>query len=491
MKKVLLIFLCLVLLLGGIGIGVCYHIWNTNEFTLELTLLGDSEITLEYGSEFSDPGACGLFYGSKLSKEAQALPTYVDGYVDTSKVGTYVLTYSASHIVDYRIVSQALTQEVRRTVHIVDTQAPAITLESIPGYFTLPGQPYQEEGFSAYDDYDGDISHLVTSTEENGIVTYTVADSSGNRVSVSRTLVYNDPVAPVITLVGGDVDVQKGEIFTDPGFTALDNCDGDITAKVTVSGEVNMAKAGAYTLTYTVADSYGNSHTVDRIVTVFKNLREVTVNFPEPALEPTGKTIYLTFDDGPGKYTAQLLDILAKYNVKATFFVTRGGDSGLIARMAREGHVVAIHTASHDYNKIYASEEAYLSDLYSVQSLISSMTGQTTTLFRFPGGSGNTISSFNPGIMTRLTELLTGMGYTYFDWNVDSGDALGAGSSKEILYNVVEGIGSRQSSVVLQHDIYEASVYATEWIIQWGIANGYTFKTLSQSGPVIHHSVRN
>ena len=494
MKKGLRICLCVLavlLLLGGAALGAGWYIWNENEFSLELTLQGPSEITLEYGSEFSDPGAAAQFYGTLLQEEAVDVTVTASGSVDPNHTGTYVLTYSAAYTADYRIVSRELTASVTRTVHIVDTQAPTITLESIEGYFTFPNEAYSEEGFSAWDDYDGDITHLVSVTEENGTVTYTVSDSSGNSASALRTINYDDPVAPVITLIGGELDVQKGEPFVDPGYTASDNCDGDLTAAVTVAGEVNMDKAGVYKLTYTVADSYGNTHTLERVVTVFKDLKDVTITFPEPALEPTGKVIYLTFDDGPGKYTDRLLEILDKYNVKATFFVTYNGNPDIITRIDRAGHTVALHTASHDYHAIYASEEAYLNDLFSIQSLVRSKTGKTSTMVRFPGGSGNTVSNFNPGIMTRLTQLLGEMGYTYFDWNVDSGDAVGAGSAKEIFYNVVHGIGKRQTSVVLQHDIYEASVEATELIIQWAIANGYTFKTLSENGPVIHNAVRN
>lgn len=495
LKKFLLISLCAVLvlaLLAGGAAGGCWYIWTKNVYSLELTVLGDEQITLEYGSEFIDPGAGAVFFGTKLDKEPTEVSVSVEGSVDTGKVGTYTLTYTASYVADYRIVSKELSATAQRMVHIIDTQAPSITLEAIPGHFTFPNEAYSEEGFSAWDDYDGDITHLVQRKEENGVVTYTVTDSSGNWAEASREVVYDDPVAPVITLIGGtELDVQRGEVFTDPGYTALDNCDGDLTAEVTVSGEVNMEKAGVYNLTYSVTDSYGNSHTAERVVTVFKDLKDVTITIPDPALELTGKTIYLTFDDGPGKYTDRLLDILSKYNIKATFFVTYNGNPDLITRMANEGHVVAMHTATHDYDSIYTSEEAYLNDLYSIQSLIRAKTGQNCTLVRFPGGSGNTVSNYNPGIMTRLTQLLTDMGYTYFDWNVDSGDAVGAGSAKEIFYNVVAGIGDRQTSVVLQHDIYEASVEATELIIQWAIANGYTFKTLSSNGPVIHHNVRN
>ena len=84
------------------------------------------------------------------------------------------------------------------------------------------------------------------------------------------------------------------------------------------------------------------------------------------------KEVYLTFDDGPSHNTPQVLDILDKYNVKATFFVTNGKPDyqNLIAQEAQRGHTVAIHSASHDYAKIYQSVDAYFADLDEMNSII-------------------------------------------------------------------------------------------------------------------------
>ena len=300
-----------------------------------------------------------------------------------------------------------------------------------------------------------------------------------------RTVTVQDTLAPEITLKGdAEVTINAGTAYTDPGATAVDNNDGDLTDKMTVEGSVDIYRAGTYTITYTATDSFGNTATKERTVCV-KALRQ-----PDK-VEPGSKTVYLTFDDGPSKYTSELLDVLKKYNVKATFFIVNTGYTDLISRELSEGHSVGIHSATHQYSTIYASEEAYFADLQKVQDAIVALSGKETTLVRFPGGSSNTVSSFNPGIMTRLTQALTDMGYQYFDWNVSSGDAGETTSTDQVFENVISGMQNHNVSIVLQHDIKGFSVAAVERIIVWGLANGYTFLPLDASSPTAHHRVNN
>ena len=207
---------------------------------------------------------------------------------------------------------------------------------------------------------------------------------------------------------------------------------------------------------------------------------------------PEGKVIYLTFDDGPSKYTLQLLEVLEKYNVKATFFIVGNAGVGYLDEIAAGGHSIGIHSMTHVYSEIYASDEAYFKDLYATQQLIYERTGILTTLMRFPGGSSNKVSiKHNKGIMTRLTAAVEAQGFQYFDWNVSSGDAGGTTKTEEVFQNVINGVKHRDISVVLQHDIKGYSVAAVEQIIQWGLANGYTFLPLEPSSPVCHSKINN
>lgn len=218
---------------------------------------------------------------------------------------------------------------------------------------------------------------------------------------------------------------------------------------------------------------------------------EVTNN-PDAA-GTDSKVIYLTFDDGPGPYTSALLDVLKRYNVKATFFVTGAWPDyyDMIGRAYDEGNSVGVHSFSHDYRKIYDSEEAFFDDFDAMEDIIKEQTGKKTKLLRFPGGSSNTVSSFNPGIMSALTAEVEDRGYTYVDWNVYSGDAGETTDTETIKQNVENGCLEHQSSIVLQHDIKDYSVSAVEDIIVWGLNNGYVFLPLDEDSPTAHHVINN
>ena len=242
---------------------------------------------------------------------------------------------------------------------------------------------------------------------------------------------------------------------------------------------------GTYPITYTVSDAYENSTTVTRNVHVAAVPRPDTV-YPE------GKTIYLTFDDGPGIHTEHLLNILDRYGIKATFFVIDTGNYAMMKEIVERGHSIGIHSVTHDYKEIYASPEAYFADLYKMQDIIFTHTGVKTTLMRFPGGSSNEISCrISEGIMTTLTEAVQNAGFQYFDWNVSSGDAGDTTKTREVYHYVINGVSQNEVSIVLQHDIHDYSIAAVEDIITWGLDNGYQFLPLKENSPGFHHDVNN
>lgn len=292
-----------------------------------------------------------------------------------------------------------------------------------------------------------------------------------------------EAAAPMLTLNGdAEITTDTNTPFVDPGCTAQDAQGNDLTSSVIAEGTVPAGSTGNFTILYRVTDANGNTATAQRLIHV-EQAQEI----------PTDKVIYLTFDDGPSEYTQQLLDVLDKYNVQVTFFVTHAFPDyeDMIAKEYAAGHSVGIHSYTHDYNKIYASEEAYFSDLQAMQDVIVAQTDQETELVRFPGGSSNTVSNFNPGIMTMLAQKLHDQGYEYFDWNVSSGDAGETTSTDQVVENVISGIQNNSISVVLQHDSKGYSVAAVERIIQWGQENGYTFLPLRADSPSAHHQISN
>lgn len=285
-----------------------------------------------------------------------------------------------------------------------------------------------------------------------------------------------DDTPPTIQLKGPDhITIALGSTYVDEGVNAYDIRS---ETKVETHGSVDTSVVGDYSIEYVATDEHDNSSSITRKVSV---------------VNPTG-IIYLTFDDGPGPYTNYLLDVLKKYNVLATFFVTGSGDDELIKREYDEGHTVALHSNSHNYSYIYSSVDNYYADLAMVRDRVKNITGVSSNLIRFPGGSSNTVSARYDGrsrIMSYLTQDVLRQGYYYFDWNVNSGDAGGASSSDEVYDRVVNGLKVGGESVVLQHDIKGFSVDAVERIIQFGLNNGYIFSKLDSSSYSAHHGVNN
>lgn len=452
-----------------------------NRFSLNIQLHGEAQVTLEYGEFYEEFGAEAVLSGTHVLKNGKTLETgklEISGQVNPMELGRYSVVYRVRHLF--------WEAEALRTVCVVDTQSPVITLNPDSEDALLPGAIYQESGFQAMDNYDGDITDRVVQIHEQGKITYVVTDRSGNPASVVREVPHHDPIPPVITLEGGEeYIVPVGTRYREPGYSVYDNVDGDLTKRVTVEGETNWLVPGIYPITYTVTDNYQNTTTVTR------NVIMQPAEWPE-TVYPEQKTIYLTFDDGPGPYTSRLLNILDKYNVKATFFVMDTGEYDLMKQIVNRGHSIGIHTMNHNYKEIYASPEAYFADLYGMQELIYEHTGVKTTLMRFPGGSSNEISiGICEGIMSTLTEAVQDAGFQFFDWNVLSGDAGETTKTREVYHYVVNAASQLDVALVLQHDIHAYSVAAVEDIILWGLENGYQFLPLQENSPGFHQIVAN
>lgn len=196
--------------------------------------------------------------------------------------------------------------------------------------------------------------------------------------------------------------------------------------------------------------------------------------------EGKGKTVYLTFDDGPSYLTPKVLEILDKYQVKATFFVTYQDAPSLVPyykEIVDRGHTIAIHTASHDYQYIYSSMEAFQADFNKIYNYVEQLTGVKCQLYRFPGGSS---TKKNAAIRDNIKAFLKERGMVYHDWNVVTGDG-GTVSTQEAYKNVVDNIFQRSHPVILAHDgpNKETTVEALPLIIEQLLAWGYTFEQLT------------
>ena len=204
---------------------------------------------------------------------------------------------------------------------------------------------------------------------------------------------------------------------------------------------------------------------------------------PQPldASQAPAQVIYLTFDDGPSVQTGKVLEILARENIKATFFIV--GRSGAaspdtLRAMVKAGHTVGMHSWSHEYKTIYASVEAFLADMYKVFTLIRDETGVTPTYFRFPGGSTN---SYDYGIYQDITAEMLRRGFVPCDWNMSAQDATKTPLPPEQIVANVLSAGNVARGVVLMHDSKPraTTVEALPDLIAALRQRGYTFAPLT------------
>lgn len=302
-----------------------------------------------------------------------------------------------------------------------------------------------------------------------------------------KYILVRDTTSPVITLEGAEtVTVQKFDDFVEPGYSASDNVDGDVTKQVETSTKI--IDTSTYIIEYSVKDSNRNVGTAQRTVKIA----------PATAETESQTIICLTFDDGPsGSITPQVLDILEANNIQATFFVVGYNDTNAeyILRAYEDGNTIGLHGMSHKYADIYTSIDTLMENFNTLRDKVSQTTGESPIYIRFPGGSSNTVSKkYCEGIMTVAAEEVTNLGYVYYDWNVDSDDAGQAVENADAIYqNVVSGIIEGRTNVVLMHDSsnHQATVDALQKIIDDCIAKGYSFKAIDENTPVVHHQIAN
>ena len=268
-----------------------------------------------------------------------------------------------------------------------------------------------------------------------------------------------------------------GVPFEEPGFQVWDQDSLIPDAVPELEGEVTVWRTGTYTLRY----RYGDAE-AERTVTVVPQM------LPETVRPPAG-TICLSFDDGPCEDTGEVLDILAKYGVKACFFIVGNQTKYLdiLPRIVAEGHTLGIHCYDHrSYGILYRDEEHYFSDLMKAQEVIHVYTGEYAHVLRFPGGSRT--ASFLAGTLRggyqELYAILADMGIREYDWTVQPESAEKTTEGTLIAFSHPRE--RYDYAVVLQHDVRRFSVKALERMIQWAQAEGYSFARLDETCPEVH-----
>jgi lysophospholipase L1-like esterase len=238
-----------------------------------ITIAGDNPLTIEVNTPYIEPGASAddLEDGTNVTLTSDALSS-----IHTDTLGTQTVTYVATD-------SQGNVVEETRTVNVVDTTKPIITLTGTSTINLLVYETYTEDGATCTDNYDTICNVTIggdsvdTSTVGTYIVTYDVNDTEGNSATqVTRTITIADTTKPIISLVGTSQVLEVGTPYTELGATATDNADGTLTNITIDASSVDIATVGTYTVTYDVNDSSGNAATqVKRFINIVDTTKPI------------------------------------------------------------------------------------------------------------------------------------------------------------------------------------------------------------------------
>lgn len=436
---------------------------------------GDDVVYVEVNSLYKDLGATASLYSLFQTKKIEVTK---NEKVDTNIVGKYNVNYQIT--VNDKILSK------NRTVVVEDKIKPEISV--LNNDIVSCNGKIKDFEYMAYDNYDGNITSLVKVETSKDKVILKVTDSNKNINEKEITVKAIDEEKPQISLNGSEsIVLNLNDSYIEYGAIAYDSCDGDLSSQIEITSDLNVNVAGNYKVTYKVTDSYGNISIITRNVYVKEASSEISFSVPENA------TIYLTFDDGPGQYTEELLNILDKYDAKATFFVTNQFPKYqyLIKEEAKRGHTVGVHTYSHLWS-IYNSVDSYMNDFNDMNSIIYNQTGKYSKIFRFPGGSSNTVSrKYCSGIMTALANKMISDGYQYYDWNMDSTDTASKNTTYSIINHVKKSLKGNSYYIILMHDIKKNTIEALPTIIEYAKSIGYNFKAIDENTPIVHSRIAN
>lgn len=257
---------------------------------------------------------------------------------------------------------------------------------------------------------------------------------------------------------------DAGNVQTRAAFGPIGTPQTSQSGPVAGENQQNMQVQGPVT-------QQGTAGTAD--ISEMQNEAEMVETKPEEAasagryIDPTKPMVALTYDDGPQTGAgSRILDTLASYGAKATFFLV--GDrcasrAAEVQRMVAEGHEVGNHTYQHKYlNKLGADQIRYQIDQGS--AAIAAAGGVTPALVRLPGGNKN-------------STVLANVNYPMIQWSIDTRDWEHRNAQKtinEVLSKVGDG------DIVLMHELYDATATATETIVPELIARGYQLVTVSE-----------
>lgn len=343
-----------------------------------ISIIGDNKITLECNSEYVEQGAKAVFRNKNISNMI-----VTKGTVDVKKVGSYRIVYE--------INIHKKNKQVIRNIEIVDTTAPSLTLEGDEKITLTTGMDYVEPGYKAIDNYDGDITSSVETTnnidnKNSGIyeVTYNIKDSSGNISTIKRIVEYIKPKVTIKELPSVNANATKIAVlnyhfFYDPSLSE-DGGNGNFISVQDFEEQLKYLQNNGYK-TLSMEE--------------FRSWMYGEIELP-------ARSVLLTIDDGAAgtgfENGNKLIPILEKYNAHATLFLISGWwpkANYISPNLDIESHSHDLHTSdycsgvSRGAKMLCLNNEQVLADL---KQSIDTLGSSTAFCFPFYAYNNNAIS---------------------------------------------------------------------------------------------------
>lgn len=392
-------------------------------------------------------------------------------------------------------------------VPLIELKGDAVVEMEVHGEFV-------DEGARARFKFQDYSDNIVTegNLDTTKLGTYTIRYSFAQyQKSTTREVHVVDTTAPVIKLEGmSTIRVFENETFIDPGCSAMDNYDGDLSAQVKIESTIDMSAQGMYTITYTVNDTSGNSTSITREVEVCADPTALKIYYNHDSYDnkneewwfrksenherntacreesflnqydgyfqgPDEKVIYLTFDEGGNDitYIHEIADVLKENDVQATYFLTRNyikQNEQFMNDLVANGNVIGNHTWHHyDMSTLANAQDIdkFVLEITETEKTYMQVTGQPMKkVFRFPKG----------GMSERGLKIVQDLGYTNYFWSHAYYDFAGDVSKEEALKTLIDHY--HNGAIYLLHPSNKGNYLAMDEFIKEMKAQGYTFKTV-------------
>ena len=342
-KKKIFYIITVILLLVIIGV-TAFLIYKNEEKknnVPQISLIGENNITLALNETYIEKGATAFRNKKDITNNI-----IINGNVDTSVPGTYMVEYIAYN------EKNTKSTKIERTVIVKDTTAPIITLKGNNEVTLYENATYKDEGCTAIDNIDGDITSKVvitgevnTKKEGSYVITYTAVDSSGNISKATRKVIVKAKTKPVSTtpITNNSIKVNT-TTSSKKGLPVLMYHFFYDASKGQKGADNNWMEISAFEkqMKYLSDNNF-----------YFPTWKEVE-DYIDKKIELPSKSIVITIDDGDESFIKLAIPIIEKYNVKATSFVVTSWNGDWLPKTYKSNHL-DFQSHSHDMHRAGAN----------------------------------------------------------------------------------------------------------------------------------------